>query len=130
MPNMPRDEEYGRALSWTKEEKTGPAKPGLAEEARFDYERVRDLPGLALLWPHEIADRTCNGQRHVMACLRRELGRERRRATAGSGRYDLNRHLALYYALKTEQAAFARTGRRLVSERRRPSQPAQNMSAR
>ncbi len=68
------------------------------------YARARDLPRLIALWPHELADESAEGCRHVLAKLRRALRAERRRATSGHWSYDLNRHLGLVSAYKGELA--------------------------
>lgn len=74
------------------------------------YERQRDLPRLVPLWPHEIRDGSRAGRLRVLSHLSRAMQAERRRAMAGKTDYDLNRHLALFRALKREREDFARFG--------------------
>lgn len=73
------------------------------------YDRVRDLPRLLALWPHEIDDWTDAGRLNLLARLRRALRAERRRARTGHWSYDLNRHLGLLSAYKGELANLGRT---------------------
>lgn len=68
------------------------------------YVRLRDLPSLVALWPHELQDLSPKGALLILAKLRRALRAERRRARAGHWSYDLNRHLALLGAYKGELA--------------------------
>lgn len=82
--------------------------PGLVKVPA--YERRRDLPRLVPLWPQEIRDGSRAGRLRVLSHLSRAMQAERRRAMAGKTDYDLNRHLALFRALKREQEDFARFG--------------------
>ena len=75
------------------------------ESGGVAYVRMRDLPRLIALWPHELADETLPGRLRVLAKLRSALRTERRRARAGHWSYDLNRHLGLLSAYKGELAA-------------------------
>ncbi len=68
------------------------------------YLRMRDLPALVPLWPHELADDTAEGTQRILLKLGRALRAERRRARASHWSYDLNRHLALMSAVRAEQA--------------------------
>lgn len=74
------------------------------------YERGRDLPRLLSLWPHEIEDGAAAARLTVLDKLRRALRAEKRRADAGHWGYDLNHHLALFCAYKSELAALAECG--------------------
>lgn len=69
------------------------------------YQRQRDLPRLLALWPHEIKDETAMGTRKLIARLRSALRAERQRGHAGHWSYDLDRHLGLVKAYKSEMAA-------------------------
>jgi hypothetical protein len=79
----------------------------MAEAGAAAYLRSRDLPKLVPLWPHELADHSPEGCRHVLAKLRRALRAERRRALSGHWSYDLNRHLGLISAYKGELAGLS-----------------------
>jgi hypothetical protein len=69
------------------------------------YQRQKDLPRLLALWPHEIKDETATGTRKIIARLRCALRAERQRGRAGHWSYDLDRHLGLVKAYKSEVAA-------------------------
>jgi hypothetical protein len=79
-----------------------------------EYQRQRDLPCLLPLWPHEIRDETATGARKLIARLQCALRAERQRGRAGHWSYDLNRHLDLVQAYKSEVAALV--GRTPISE--------------
>lgn len=51
------------------------------------------------------------GQLFVLTCLRRAMRAERGRALAGRSDYDVSRHLALYSAVKREEAELAKLER-------------------
>jgi hypothetical protein len=80
---------------------TGTAKAPRGQQAD-DYQRLRDLPKLLPLWPDEISDETVEGARKLIAKLKRALRAERRRGRAGHWSYDLDRHLRLVRAHKSE----------------------------
>lgn len=71
---------------------------------RERYDRARDLPGLLLMWPEEIADDTIEARTRLIKKLRRVLRQERQRGIAGHWTYDLARHAALYRAYRHELA--------------------------
>ena len=70
-----------------------------------NYDRARDLPKLALLWPQEIADTSYIGRLRLLAKLRRALRNERQRGLAGHWTYDLARHNQLLKAYRAETSA-------------------------
>jgi hypothetical protein len=76
----------------------------MTAEGAAAYVRSRDLPRLLALWPREIEDKTPEGSQRLLAKLRRALRAERRRARANHWSYDLNRHLGLLSAYKSELA--------------------------
>lgn len=78
------------------------------KEGAEAYSRVRDLPRLIALWPHELADESLEGGLEILSKLRRALRAERRRGRGGHWSYDLNRHLGLLSAYRGE-VAFLRT---------------------
>jgi hypothetical protein len=80
---------------------------------------MRELQRLLPLWPAELADRSAEGRRKLMACLRRALREERCRGLAGHWAYDLARHAALFRAYQDE----------LSTDRRQP-QPGQSEASR
>jgi hypothetical protein len=80
----------------------------MAKAGAAAYVRLRDLPKLIPLWPHELADHSPEGCRQVLAKLRSALRAERRRALSGHWSYDLNRHLGLLSAYKGELAGLRR----------------------
>jgi hypothetical protein len=94
----------------------------MAEAGAAAYLRSRDLPKLVPLWPHELADHSPEGCRHVLAKLRSALRAERRRALSGRWSYDLNRHLGLISAYKggTRRLESARCSAELHPPRQRP----------
>ena len=71
------------------------------------YDRSRDLPCLLSVWPHEVEDCSDSARLDLLEKLRRALRAQKRRADAGHWGYDLNRHLALYCAYKSEHIALA-----------------------
>lgn len=73
-----------------------------------NYDRSRDLPSLIALWPWEIEDVTTDGQRDLVARLRRALRLERQRATTRHWAYDLARHARLVAAYRSEVASLKR----------------------
>lgn len=80
--------------------------PNLSPTApRPTYDRARDLPRLVPLWPWELADRSLEGQKRLVARLERALRDERRRGVAGHWTYDIVRHAEILAALKAERAA-------------------------
>lgn len=73
------------------------------------YDRSRDLPRLLAVWPHEVENCTQCERIDLLEKLRRALRTQKRRADAGHWGYDLNRHLALFCAYKSELIALAET---------------------
>ena len=71
------------------------------------YDRPRDLPRLLSVWPHEVEDCSDSARLNLLEQLRRALRAQKRRAGAGHWGYDLNRHLALYCAYRSELIALA-----------------------
>ncbi len=69
------------------------------------YQRQRDLPRLLALWPHEIKDETATDIRKLIVRLRCALRAERQRGRGGHWCYDLERHLGLVKAYKSEVVA-------------------------
>lgn len=84
----------------------------LAENGAEGYCRARHLPRLIPLWSQDLADTSVEGRQRIVACLRRSLRAERRRGKAGHWSYDLNRHMALLIALKSEVATLGVTRNR------------------
>jgi hypothetical protein len=66
---------------------------------------IDDLRHLLPLWPRELADRSLEGRKKLIAALDRALRRERRNGQAGHPAYDLTRHASLNRMLKQERAA-------------------------
>lgn len=66
---------------------------------------IDDLRHLLPLWPHELADRSLDGRKKLVAALDRALRRERRHGQAGHPAYDIERHASLSRLLKEERAA-------------------------
>ncbi|MCB1495182.1 MAG: hypothetical protein KDJ86_05300 [Bauldia sp.] len=71
------------------------------------YDRERHLPRLAPVTPNQLADRSPEGQRRIVARLARALRAERNRGRAGHWTYDLNRHIGLRQALAAERRRLA-----------------------
>ncbi|MBX2804552.1 MAG: hypothetical protein KTR19_01150 [Hyphomicrobiales bacterium] len=69
------------------------------------YCREKDLSRLAGLWPGEINTSDIEVRERIVSILRNALRIERQRGKSGHWCYDLNRHLALKYALAQEIAA-------------------------
>ena len=67
------------------------------------YERARDLPRLARVFPGELAAESAEGLTVILARLERALRAERNRARSGHWTYDLNRHIALRQAYLAER---------------------------
>jgi hypothetical protein len=80
-------------------------------DAQRTYDRDRDLPRLASLWPAEIADASPAGRLALLARLRRALRRERQLGRAGHWTYDVTRHAQLLAAYRAEAAAVRTQGR-------------------
>lgn len=72
----------------------------MVEAGAAAYLRVRDLPKLLALWPHELVDQSLEGRTLILNKLRRALRAERRLGLAGHWSYHLNRHLGLLSAYK------------------------------
>jgi hypothetical protein len=68
---------------------------------------IDDPRCLLPLWPHELADRSLDGRKKLIAALDRALRRERRHGQAGHPAYDIERHASLSRMLKEERAALA-----------------------
>jgi hypothetical protein len=66
---------------------------------------VDDVVQLLPLWPRDLADRSLEGRKKIIAVLDRALRQERRRGHAGHSAYAIERHADLYRALKKEKAA-------------------------
>jgi hypothetical protein len=81
--------------------KTGTLTAPVAKEI---YDRERDLPKLAGLWPSELKDLSIESTERIIMLLRKFLRMERQRGKSGHWTYDLNRHLALKNALGEEMA--------------------------
>jgi hypothetical protein len=79
---------------------------------------VDDVVRLLPLWPRDLADRSIEGRKKVIAVLDRALRQERRRGHAGHSAYAIERHAALYRALKKERAALNALQLRGVANRR------------
>jgi hypothetical protein len=69
------------------------------------YDRRVELPRILPLWPHELADESLEGRRHIVRKLRRALRAERRRGVAGHWTYDLARHAELLRIYRLELAS-------------------------
>lgn len=92
----------------------------LEEPARTDscgdYDRARDLPKIIALWPVELRDFSPAGTRKIIGRLQNALRAERGRGRLGHWSYDLERHLALLRAFKSETALLERNaGRHHIS---------------
>ena len=87
------------------------------------YDRARDLPGLLLMWPEEIASDTLEGRTRIIKKLRRVLRQERQRGIAGHWTYNLARHMTLTRAYQHELARHTGAAAR-ASPTRIPHSPA------
>jgi len=67
-------------------------------------ERAKALTRLLPLWPAEIEAEDEAAAARIMMMLERALRAERQRGRAGHWCYDMNRHVALARALRTERA--------------------------
>lgn len=76
-----------------------------AGSAATAYDREHDLPRLIPLWPAELRDQSEAGQKNVLKKLEKALRAERQRGQTGHWSYDLDRHLGLVRAHKSESAA-------------------------
>jgi hypothetical protein len=76
---------------------------------RFNPETsyIDDPRRLLPLWPRELADRSLEGRKKLIAALDRALRMERCRGRAGHPGYDLIRHASLSRMLKRERAALS-----------------------
>jgi len=79
---------------------------------------VDDVVRLLPLWPRDLADRSLEGRKKLIAVLDRALRQERRRGHMGHSAYDLEKHAALYRALKKERAALDALQFRAVANRK------------
>ena len=70
------------------------------------YERGRDLPRLARIFPGELEAESAEGLALILDRLERALRAERNRARSGHWTYDLNRHIALRQAYLAERQRF------------------------
>jgi hypothetical protein len=68
------------------------------------YDRRRDLPRLAAVWPREIDDDTPTGRQRIIALLEAMLRAERQRGEARHWTYDVARHRGLMVAYRCELA--------------------------
>lgn len=84
---------------------------------RGAYSRMEQLPGLIGLWPRELEDYSHPGTMKIAALLRKALRRERMRGRSGHWTYDLNRHMRLVEALKSERARLKVLERALPKKR-------------
>lgn len=82
------------------------------------YSRAEQLPGLIGLWPSELEDYSHPGTLKIAALLRKALRGERMRGRAGHWTYDLNRHMRLMEALKSERSRLKVLERALPKSRR------------
>jgi hypothetical protein len=73
-------------------------------ERQAAYCRVRDLPRLLALWPHEIEDPSPAAHVRLVTKLRAALRAERQRGLSGHWTYDLARHRHLLAAYRAEHA--------------------------
>ena len=73
---------------------------------RFD--RELELPKLIGIWPSELRDDSAEQAARIIALLRKALRAQRRLGRAAHWTYDLNRHLALVEALRSERARLIR----------------------
>lgn len=67
-------------------------------------------PGAAQLlpvWPKDLADRSLEGRRKLVALIEREIRKERRRGLACNAAYDVARHARLNHLLKEERRSLA-----------------------
>lgn len=78
--------------------------------------RAAELGRLLPLWPREIADRSIEGRRRIVATIERALRAERKRGRAGHWAYDLARHVALHRAWLRECEEFANLQRNLKNK--------------
>lgn len=69
------------------------------------YDRVRDLPRLLRMWPHEVLALGEGDRAGLVERLRQMLRAERRRGLTRHWSYDLSRHAALLRAFRAEAAA-------------------------
>lgn len=84
-------------------------------------ERARHLKRLIPIGPRELADRSIAGQDYIVRRLLRSLRGERTRGKAGHWSYDLNRHIGLVRALRTERATLRRM--RAAQDRQNKNRP-------
>lgn len=66
-----------------------------------------DALQLLPLWPRDLANRTAEGRKKLVAVIERELRKERRRGIAGSTAYNVARHAKLVRLLKDERRSLA-----------------------
>jgi len=86
---------------------TAPATQSNARHGKPEANCVEDFARLLPLWPQEVADRSFEGRKKLIAVLERALREERRRGRRGDGAYDLARHAALHRILKEERVALS-----------------------
>jgi hypothetical protein len=88
-------------------------KSSAARASARTYVRIRDLPRLLPLWPHEIEVESVSEHAKLLARMRRALRLERQRGRAGHWAYDLGRHAQLLRAYRAEVDHYLqRTGAR------------------
>lgn len=94
-----------------------------------EHDRAKTLTRLLPLWPAEIEAEDDGAAARIVVMLERALRAERQRGRAGHWCYDMNRHVALARALRTERARLAdlRRKRRAMTRpgtaRRSPGAP-------
>ncbi len=72
------------------------------------FDRELELPKLIGIWPAELRDNSAEQAARIIALLRKALRVQRRLGRAAHWTYDLNRHLALVEALRSERARLIR----------------------
>jgi hypothetical protein len=72
------------------------------------FDRELELPKLIGIWPSELRDDSAEQAARIIALLRKALRAQRRLGRAAHWTYDLNRHLALVEALRSETARLIR----------------------
>ena len=75
-----------------------------ATQAPTPYDRMRDLPRLLRMWPHEVAALGEADRGALIERLRQMLRNERKRGLSRHWSYDLARHAALLRAYRAESA--------------------------
>lgn len=68
---------------------------------------ARDAAQLLPIWPKDLADRSPEGRRKLVALIEREIRKERRRGLACNAAYDVARHARLNHLLKEERRSLS-----------------------